>query len=190
MKIDIYKTSIYLNIYEDELNKKKYLNHLNYCKKTNNTAVVSNVGGIQTNLFLNDIDENCFFNPINEYINSFKHKSPLTWKISNLWINENKQNCFNMPHNHIENDVHFCGIWYLKCTDKSGSLCFLNDPQNSDVCNLFKFIDDPIAFANFNINPKPNLLVLFPSRLVHLVQPNFDDKDRISVAFNITLSLL
>ena len=190
MKIDIYKTSIYMNVYEDNFNKNKFINHLDFCKKTNNTTIVSNVGGIQTNAFLENLDKNCFKNDINNYINSFKHQLPFTWKISNLWINENKKNCFNMPHNHIDNDVHFCGIWYLKCTDKSGSLCFLNDPQNSDVCNLYKYIDDPNSYSNFKINPEPNLLVLFPSRLVHLVQPNFDDEDRVSVAFNITLNEL
>ena len=84
-------------------------------------------------------------------------------------------------------EIQFSGIWYLKASKNSGDLLFLNRPENSDSTNLFQYIDDPLSWVNYRITPEDNKLILFPSTLVHLVEPCRSDQDRISVAFNVSL---
>ena len=107
--------------------------------------------------------------------------------IESSWINQNFTFDYNMPHNHTGSLIQFSGIWYIKAPKNCGDVLFLNKSENSDPTNLFKYIDDPLSWVNYRITPEDNKLILFPSTLVHLVEPSRSSQDRISVAFNVSL---
>ena len=188
MILNINRTPIQLTTYKDTKSEKEILNLLKICKENNSLNKISNIGGIQTAPVFLDIFVNLFKKDILKYLNSFKKKLDFKYKIVSGWLNENSPGDFNMPHSHDGGQVHFSGIWYLKCSPTSGGLIFLNKPNNSDFTMLFDFIDDPLSWVNYCIIPKQYQLVLFPSSLIHLVEPNRSDSNRISFAFNITLS--
>ena len=42
-----------------------------------------------------------------------------------------------------------------------------------------------LARTDFRIRPKTGSLILFPSGAMHMVEPNFTDKRRYSISFNV-----
>ena len=97
-------------------------------------------------------------------------------------------NNFNYAHTHGGSNIS--GIYYLSVPGDSGKLLF-NNPDKT-IQNL-TFFDGPFKSFNeynstqFEIIPKENLLVLFPSHIEHYVEPNKSDEPRISIAFNIKI---
>ena len=187
MNINIHRTSIYVTRYESEKHKNIFLKHLDKCKHSKKLSLVSNVGGVQTEIINPSIIKDCWKGPLNKYISQFKKVKDFKICIHSSWVNQNFVSDYNMPHNHTGTLIQFSGIWYIKASRNSGDLLFLNRPENSDPTNLFKYIDDPLSWVNYRITPEDNKLILFPSTLVHLVEPCRSDQDRISVAFNVSL---
>jgi|TARA_Y100000296_G_scaffold12424_1_gene14411 hypothetical protein len=187
MNIDIHRTSIYVTQYKSKKHVDIFLDHLNKCKRSNKLSTVSNVGGIQTENINSLKIQDCWKEPLNAYILQFKKVKDFKIKIYSCWINQNFTFDYNMPHNHTGSLIQFSGIWYIKAPKNCGDLLFLNKSENSDPTNLFKYIDDPLSWIDYRITPEDNRLILFPSTLVHLVEPNRSSQDRISVAFNVSL---
>jgi uncharacterized protein (TIGR02466 family) len=187
MIININRTPIQITINKNKKREEKFLHWLKICKEKNSLRQVSNVGGIQTENFPLSMIKDSFKQDIDQYLNSFNKKCNFKWKINGCWVNENYYGDFNMPHNHAASNSQFSGIWYLKCPHNSGKLILLNNANNSDYSLLFDFIDDPLSWVNYSVIPEQHQLVLFPSFLVHLVEPSKSKENRISVAFNIEL---
>ena len=103
------------------------------------------------------------------------------------WININRKHHFMRHHNHI-NSV-FSGVYYIKVPKNSGDLEF-----NSPIAD-HKHVIDSDWIKNFNffnsntwqIPAEEGKLVVFPSWLVHFVQPNLSDEDRISLSFDCSI---
>jgi uncharacterized protein (TIGR02466 family) len=100
------------------------------------------------------------------------------------WININPRGAYNRPHTHP--DFLLSGTYYVNIP-----------PDGPWLSGLFEFLD-PRSNANgqvlegatcfsrrIMIKPKPGLMMIFPSYLAHLVYPNEQDFDRVSIAFNI-----
>ena len=86
--------------------------------------------------------------------------------LENCWSAIYKKNHYTVPHNHRASFGSF--IYYLKSNQSSSPLIF-------DDCN-------------FHIQPKSDLLVVFPSHLTHSVPPQMDNEDRICVVGNFNLN--
>ena len=54
---------------------------------------------------------------------------------------------------------------------------------NSEIIDKFNGFNSTVM----SVTPEVGKLIIFPSWLVHYVEPNLDDSDRISMAFNITV---
>jgi hypothetical protein len=92
--------------------------------------------------------------------------------ISDLWVNISKYGHYNMPHTHGVNMHQYSGVLYLTTPPDCGRIGFMNlYSVNGDITHL-----SPIAGG----------LLIFPSPLMHLVEPNHNHKDRISIAFNFS----
>lgn len=87
-----------------------------------------------------------------------------TITLSNAWGSIYKEGEFAIPHHH--EPFHYSFVFYLKTNLTSSPLNFID--------------------SNLNIQPKDNLLVLFPSYVMHQVQPNIDP-ERVMIAGNFLL---
>ena len=111
-------------------------------------------------------------------------------------VDENYQVNFNESWYHITktngmHDVHqhpncsWCGIFYLDPGSDNGSGCtsFISPIDNSylDYGNRF------LQYTALDIQPKEGLLVLFPSYIAHTQKLYTGEKDRIVVAFNMSV---
>jgi uncharacterized protein (TIGR02466 family) len=187
---DIFKTSIFETSIEND-------NYINYFKKIlrdeqskNYCIKKSNNGGFQTIDFKEvnskEILIDIFLTPVSNYIKTFKLKKKLDLYLENYWINSNLLNDNNDLHSHSLSNIS--GVYYIEVPDNSGRLVF----QHGDLSKItntnknFEYIDDANFFSKYYIIPKKYDLILFPSDTFHYVEQNRSNKERISVAFNIT----
>ena len=75
----------------------------------------------------------------------------------------------------------FSGIYYIQGED-TGNLVFYNTQNLMHDC----YTKSPFT-KKFKMNPKDNSLVLFPSWVPHEVEENKSDRQRINIAFNVTI---
>jgi uncharacterized protein (TIGR02466 family) len=104
-----------------------------------------------------------------------------------MWINVNKKSDYNTAHVHPGSLIS--GVLWIKTPEKCGLLKFLS-PNHFNESILVENVDDEIKVnhnysPHFTFNPKAGTMILFPSHLYHLVEPNESDEDRISIAFNL-----
>jgi len=81
------------------------------------------------------------------------------------------------------------GIFWVKAPENCGKLIFQN-PHSFAENWLIESADVDVKkrlnyHHTFEFAPQEGTLVMFPSHLMHLVEPNESDEDRISIAFNL-----
>ena len=138
------------------------------------SAIKSNRGGWQSR---NNLHKEKLFFPLirtlqNEYSSILDDPSQV---ITGLWLNISSYTNWNSPHRHVifadsYPYIKFSGVLYLKVPPNSGEINFQN-PLNRD--------------SFLNIDPQEKMMIIFPSILEHYVEPNLNQEDRISIAFNM-----
>lgn len=104
-------------------------------------------------------------NNIGKTLASNKPLKPKTmYSLVDCWGAIYKKDNFTILHQHGLNKFSF--IYYLKASSKSAPLEF--------------------PLSNYIIQPKDDLLVIFPSFLPHSVPKQIEDEDRICIAGNFT----
>ncbi len=104
-------------------------------------------------------------------------------KISKVawWININPEHSYNVLHSHPKADLSV--VYYAKINNENGSLVLM---RNDGACHtsLYKHQPNSIKIA---IQPNVGRLYAFPSYLLHYVENNLSQDDRVSIAFNLTI---
>ena len=123
----------------------------------------------------------------NELHQKLELKDKAKQMIANMWININPLGGFNIPHNHPGSI--FSGVYYIKCNEDSGNLCFTHPAINQNYHFNSYSIErhNNLNAGGVQIEPEVGKLVIFPSYQSHYVQPNKSKEDRISIAFNTKL---
>jgi uncharacterized protein (TIGR02466 family) len=184
--IEIYPTKIlqenvFNASYNDILIKKTY-ELLNTQSRTNNASVRL---GWQSNY---DIYNEVEFHPLCDYILQQISLNLLSDKefkpyITSMWLNVHGKHGFN--HAHVHSGAWYSGVYYINCTEKTGNISF-TDPRPGAENSFYHQHLEP---SNYTIKPITGDLILFPAWLPHLVEPNQDIENRISIAFNIELDI-
>jgi len=109
--------------------------------------------------------------------------------IRGLWININNKDNYNCLHNHPGCDL--AGVLWINIPKESGNFEFAS-PHNfiaSSVLNSYEenFKLDTYNYPAYKMFPKEGSMLVFPSYLDHMVEPNKSDEDRISISFNIEI---
>jgi uncharacterized protein (TIGR02466 family) len=96
---------------------------------------------------------------------------------------------YTIPHDHSES--HISGVYYLDAGDanmdqfpNSGLLAFL-DPRGG----LPKIPGLELYPSTFTVQPQTGVLVMFPGFLTHYVHPYQGTHSRVSISFNVRVSL-
>lgn len=111
-----------------------------------------------------------------------------TPRMQSAWFNIGNKHARNSQHNHPK--AFLSGVYHLKTTEHSGPIKFHRDPtdafiiQSMSTATELNELNSPVAV----VPAVAGQLLIFPSWLMHSVDPNSDDEDRISIAFNIVLS--
>jgi uncharacterized protein (TIGR02466 family) len=105
------------------------------------------------------------------------------------WFNINPPGAFNMKHTHPECEMS--GVLWIKVPEKSGNL-IIENPQSHSQSTVISLLNKPLfeekqihkALEYQSIEHK---VILFPSNMLHWVEINESNEDRISFAFNLTI---
>lgn len=130
------------------------------------------------------------------YFNHFKNHAIMTKSgkmvIDPLWINFQSKHEFNPPHGH--EGVYSFVIWVKVPYDLKEEIKVFDDAKHK-MTSMFGFVTTDIL-GRSHINPIPvdqdyeGVVCLFPSSLLHYVNPFFTSDDyRISVSGNILLEV-
>jgi uncharacterized protein (TIGR02466 family) len=169
--------------------KEGILNYLNEVRKTQPSALRSNMNAYQSHptLILTEELAPVFKHIMEDMMRVVIQDCELKVTSASLtyaWVNFNdNRSAFNMPHNHAET---FSGVFYAQIPENSGVLVINNDASNSlwDG-NNFSDMTNKYLRANYPIFPKEGDIYIWPSYLEHFVTPNNHDDCRVSISFNI-----
>ncbi len=101
------------------------------------------------------------------------------------WVNVNKRDNYNSFHSHSGSVL--AGVVYLQASENSGDLVFIH-PNMHAVFEESLMYGENNKFSQYteiHVQPKTGLCCIFPAHLMHEVEPNRTDDDRISVSFNL-----
>ena len=104
--------------------------------------------------------------------------------LGNMWANINPPGGMNRAHQH-PNSL-WSGVYYIKAPKNSGDLK-IDDPRSSAAMvrpNQKKGPVPPRLFRETHYEPVAGRCIMFPSWLMHCVDPNESNDIRISVSFN------
>lgn len=107
--------------------------------------------------------------------------SGTSMRVGNCWANINDFLAWNKPHLH--NGCWYSGVFYIHAEGDEGNFCAI-DTQPKVVAD---FPHSPRTPTSWEFQPLTGQLVLFPSGMMHMVEPNDTKKDRYSVSFNIEM---
>ena len=112
---------------------------------------------------------------------------PLKSRFSiNVWMNCSPAGSHNSAHVHPGSEVS--GVFYISVPPDSGRIVF-RDPRPQSEMSQLHSKDGEVFKAltpRFVVSPEPGDLLLFPSWLMHQVEPGRDQNGlRISMALNI-----
>ena len=159
---------------------KKYVYNL---RDTTEGVVISNRGGWHSKDILEPIPEaleNLFSNFqsfVNQYCAQITGLNQL--KIGNFWFNINSKYDYNRTHDH-QNSI-LSAVYYIDAEgDNIGSFVAERDDSAEFFLGTYKNIS-PFTSTSFSIIPLTGFAFIMPSWVLHSVEQNFEDRDRISI---------
>ncbi len=115
--------------------------------------------------------------------------------LTNFWVNINGKGSSNTTHTHA--GVTYSGVFYIKVPEGMKGGRFLFYRNFSDDClnsqeNMGYYKKDykrqPYDYSITRLQPKENLLIVFPGWIPHAVEMISSDEERISISFNFMLN--
>tara|TARA_A100001391_G_scaffold170385_1_gene131402 strand:+ start:593 stop:1159 length:567 start_codon:yes stop_codon:yes gene_type:complete len=186
IKLPIFQDTIILDSLNNKKVDEKILEVLKKEMESNPGVIVSNEGGYQTDSIYDTLICNTLFQKAVDLILKNYKFEKYNFKLENLWINSNKKGDFNKIHNHPCS--HFSGVYYLQVQNDGGQLIFYRGDTSNQMVGIQHFIDNADTRTNFEIQPLSNQIIIFPSNLLHTVQPHKSNEPRVSVSFNLLLT--
>ena len=150
-------------------------------------VIISNQGGWQSASFPVNNEDDLLQSFIKDCLVGF----PVIDKSVNVkvdaWININKPGAYNIKHNHPVSDL--AGVLWIKCPKNSGNILFDNPTsfQSTNEIDSYtaEFKEKFNLYKSYFFPPTEGRILIFPSHLLHIVEENNSNEDRISVSFNM-----
>ena len=149
----------------------------------------SNQGGWQSPGFIIDNKNDLLHSFITNCLSNFPNIDKSINFDVDAWININKKGDYNHKHNHPNSNL--AGVLWVKCPENCGNINF-DSPINFETYQevesyMQEFKNYNNCFHSYEFYPTEGRMLVFPSHLLHNVQENKSNEDRISVSFNIRL---
>lgn len=165
------------------------LEYIRDYRDTYDSEKISNIGGYQSASDIHqDIDfkNNCdrlwdIISPIAQHIGDLfaEHGYPsTTLTLANMWFNVNGKGNSNVEHTHPH--CFYSGVIWIKAKPGMGGLSMKSPHEHS----LYGMVD-----TLWTAEPEEGRVMLFPSFLPHSVAANPTDEERISISFNLHVTV-
>jgi uncharacterized protein (TIGR02466 family) len=131
---------------------------------------------------------NKILNAFDDYAyNLLKIKPEVEFYITTSWAIKFLPGGSTQAHTH--GNSLFSGVLYLKAAEETGQISFHKYAKYLDVSSptlSLGFTEWNIFNSDkWSITPHENQIIIFPSNVVHSVEINNSNDDRISIAFNV-----
>jgi uncharacterized protein (TIGR02466 family) len=171
------------------INNSELIKYAHSLKSESTGVVKSNVNGWQSDILTKpNLEIKKLVDIVNLQLHDLRGeygiKDDFNFQINNLWININTKLSFNRPHIHPESAVS--GVYYVSVPKNSGNIVF-NHPSRTQQYHIRDEavkVSNDINSSTWHVTPDAGLLIAFPSWLEHYVEPNNNEDERISIAFN------
>ena len=150
-------------------------------------VVISNRGGWHSKDILEPVPDELqnFFNQVTMWANSYcaQITNINDLVIGNWWVNINPKYTYNRTHDHQRSILS--GVYYVDCEGENiGNLVVERDDNMEFFAGRYQN-SSPICLNTFRMLPYTGFLLMFPAWTYHSVEANLEDRDRISIAFNL-----
>ena len=99
----------------------------------------------------------------------------------NSWANINEKGSYNRPHTHPA--CWWSGVLYIKADGDEGNFVALDTMPKV----LGNFPMHGRSRMDYMVAPRVGDLWIFPTGCSHMVEPNYTDKERYSISFNMEM---
>ena len=168
----------------DNASIKEYCYHL---QKNTEGVVISNRGGWHSKEILNPIPDELknFFNQVQAWANNYcaQITGINDLVLGNWWVNINPKYTYNRTHDHQR--AILSGVYYVDCEGENIGNLVVERDDNMEFFGGRYQNQSPICMNSFNMLPYTGFLLMFPAWTYHSVEMNMEDRDRISIAFNL-----
>ena len=150
-------------------------------------VIISNRGGWHSKDILEPVPDELqnFFNQVTMWANSYcaQITNINDLVIGNWWVNINPKYTYNRTHDHQRSILS--GVYYVDCEGENiGNLVVERDDNMEFFAGRYQN-SSPICLNTFRMLPYTGFLLMFPAWTYHSVEANLEDRDRISIAFNL-----
>ena len=173
----------------EEINE-ELIRHINEIKEHSpqGTKKSNNLGWHSPDLDLKNTTVKNFFSKISPMIKEVSEDmcwnlSGFQVKVTSCWSIINQKFASNAGHIHANSLIS--SAYYIDVGKDCGKIIF-DDPRPGSTIKKASYA----SVGNWNqgnvtVEPQTGLLVMFPSYLVHHVQPNMSEKERVILSFNL-----
>ena len=99
-----------------------------------------------------------------------------------FWFNIANTGDYQEFHQHPNN--HLSAVYYVQTDKQSGDIVFKNPESIGDMFQIPNDVTTRLSHKSARYKPNESRLLIFKSNLLHMVEKNKSDKDRISIAMN------
>ena len=166
-----------------------------YDLKENNPNVSSDwlcdtFNTLDKDYLLNNDDDKAIINLIEttgEHVYKFAEEFGLSAEKYDLvcrdfWFNIANTGDYQEFHQHPNN--HLSAVYYVQTDKQSGNIVFRNPESIGDMFQIPNDIDTRLSYKSARYEPNESRLLIFKSNLLHMVEKNKSNRDRISIAMN------
>ena len=102
------------------------------------------------------------------------------------WANIHPPGSYHTRHIHPAT-VHLSGVYYVYAPENCGNILFHDLPRFLGLWGAAPSLLEPNYhnISQFPVKPEAGLCVLFPAYIMHEVETNRSQEDRVGIAFNI-----
>jgi uncharacterized protein (TIGR02466 family) len=168
-------------------------------KKVSPGVFISNEGGWQSEPIIRELLVQPLISIILDHANKLHKQIGLSESyvqtLDNIWFNINGYKNYN--HAHLHPGSCFSGVYYVKAEEYAGGITFMTPitpyyytiPYDAiDIESVTPDKPNRYLGSGWLESSEVGKILLFPSWLMHLTQPNLSNSDRISIAFNTRLT--
>ena len=150
-------------------------------------VVISNRGGWHSKDILEPVIDELknFFNQVQAWANNYcaQITGITDLVLGNWWVNINPQYTYNRTHDHQKSILS--GVYYVDCEGENIGELVVERDDNMEFFAGKYLNQSPLCLNTFRMLPYTGFLLMFPAWTYHSVEANLEDRDRISIAFNL-----
>lgn len=105
---------------------------------------------------------------------------PANISLGRAWVQNQNPGGTNTPHSHARSIL--VGVYYLQANEDCGDLLLQNPNAGTIWSGAIENNTDCRAYIR--IKPQQGMIVIFPGYVIHSVEPNRSNTQRISIATN------